>query len=353
MFGSASMAEPPSSFGKGARMTGAVKQYGPRKILVSALALLVSTASVAPAAAAEPLRVVGYRLVMEMAPMLLAAEKLPAGSVIVENGGIPSLWPAEPEFDGTPKAKGAPVPDLAGNAETQALRQSVKHPDLRIILTVTEGMYRMIAKKSSGIQEMKDLKGKRILTGPNTSSEVYLEGMLKRAGMTMADVTVVPIAGEKGGDALLDGRADAIAYWEYEPERVRQRLGDDAVEFNEFGVYREIYNLNATAATLADPVKRRQVVDYVRVLIGACHESTYKPARAQELLAKNSGFDPKLIEASWEHHRFPCNLPLDLLPVLVEEEKWLAAKEKRQPRNRDQLAKLIDPSILAEARKPR
>ena len=322
----------------------------PRKIAVYLPALAFAAGTVTPAAAAEPLRVVGRRQVMETAPLLLAAEKLPAGSVVFDNGGIPSLWRTEAEFDGTPKAKDAPVPDLAGNAETQALRQSVKHPDLRIILTVTEGMYRIIARKSSGIQEMKDLRGKRILTGPNSSSEVYLGAMLKRAGMTMADVTVVPIALDKGGDALLDGRADAIAYWEYEPERVRQRLGADAVEFNEFGVYREIYNLNATAATLADPVKRKQTVDYVRALIGACHESTYKPARAQELLAKNSGFDPKLIEASWEHHRFPCNLPLDLLDVLVEEEKWLATKEKRQPRNREQLAKLIDPSILAEAR---
>lgn len=319
-----------------------------RNMLASALALL---ATAGPATAAEPLRVVGYKLVLEMAPMLVAAEKLPAGSVTVDNGGIPSLWRGEREVDGTPANTAKPLPDLAGNAETQALRQSVRHPDLRIILTVTEGMYRVVARKSSGIQDLRDLKGKRIATSPDTSAEFYLFKMLERVGLKPSDVTIVSLNTPKGANVLLDGSADAIAFWEPEPERVRQALGGDATEFNEFGVYREIYNLNATAATLADPAKRKQVVTYVRSLISACHEASYQPAHTQAVVAKNSGHDIKNIEASWHHHRFPCALPTDLLDVLVDEEKWLAAKEKRAPRDRATLATLIDPSILAEARK--
>jgi len=317
-------------------------------MLVSVLALL---AAAAPAATTEPLRVVGYKLVLEMAPMLVAAEKLPAGSVVVDNGGIPSLWRGEKEVDGRAATSAAPLPDLAGNAETQALRQSVRHPDLRIILTVTEGMYRIIARKSSGIEDLRDLKGKRIATSPDTSAEFYLFKMLERVGLTPADVTIVPLTGPKGADVVLDGRADAIAVWEPDPERIRQGLGKDAVEFNEFGVYREIYNLNATAATLADPEKRRQVVAYVRALISACHDATYQPAHTQQVVAQNSGHDVKLIADSWNHHHFPCALPTDLLDVLVDEEKWLATKEKRTPRGRAELARLIDPSILAEARR--
>lgn len=319
-----------------------------RKISFFVLALSIASGAAVPLVAAEPLRIAG-RDVLEFAPMLLAAEMLPAGTVVVERGGIPSLWPSEPKPGGGVQA----VADVAGNAETQALRQSVNHPDLRIILTVTEGMYRIVARKSSGIQDVRDLKGKRIATKPNTSAEIYLQNMLTRAGMTIADVTVVTLPVERQGDVLLDGRADAIAFWEPEPERARQQLGSDAIELNEFGVYREIYNLNATAATLAEPEKRRQIVTYVRALIGACQEATHKPERAQQLIIKNAGFDPQLVEATWGHHRFPCNLPLDLLDVLVGEEKWLAAKDKRLPRSREQLVKLIDPSILAEARAAR
>jgi NitT/TauT family transport system substrate-binding protein len=150
---------------------------------------------------------------------------------------------------------------------------------------------------------------------------------------------------------LIAGTVDALAVWEPEPERARQALGDNATEMYEFGVYREVYNLNATAATLADPVKRRQTVEYVRALQAGCHEATYKPARAQAFVAKNTGYDLKLVEAAWPHHHWACSLPTDLLDVLVEEEQWLAAQDKRQPRGRAQLAKLIDPTILAEAQK--
>jgi NitT/TauT family transport system substrate-binding protein len=317
------------------------------------VALVAALACIQPVQAGEtPLKVVGFLRVMEMAPMHIAAESLPAGSVTISSGGVPSLWPGvvDAVAPNATTAKGN-VPDLAGNAETQALRQSVPHPDLRIILTITEGLYRVVARKSSGIRNPADLKGKRIATIGSTSAAFYLHKMLERLGLSEADVTIVTAKAEPAAEMLIAGTVDALALYEPEAERARQLLGADAVEFNEFGIYRELYNLNATAATLADPVKRRQTIGYVRALLGACQEATYNPARAQELTAKNTGYDLKLVEAAWAHHRFACTLPTDLLDVLVDEERWLAAQDKRAPRSRAQLATLIDPSILAEAQK--
>jgi NitT/TauT family transport system substrate-binding protein len=317
-----------------------------------AFGLVAALVCLQPVQAAEPpLRVVGFSKVMERAPLELAAERLPPGSVTIASGAIPNLWPGVVD-SAAPSArteKGAVPPDLAGNAETQALRQSVMHPDLRILMTITEGMYRMIARKSSGIQDIADLKGKRIATVGANSSSFYLHKMLARAGLSEADVTIVAAMPDKGADMLIAGTVDALATYEPEPERARQALGANAVEFNEFGVYRELYNLNTTTATLTNKVKRRQTVAFVRELLTACHDATYNPARAQELVAKASGFDLKLVEAAWRHHEWSCKIPTDMLDVLADEEKWLAAADKRQPRTREQLAFLIDPSILKEA----
>ena len=46
-------------------------------------------------------------------------------------------------------------------------------PGLRIILTVSEGYYRIVARRSAGISSLADLKGKRIATFPSTSSAYY------------------------------------------------------------------------------------------------------------------------------------------------------------------------------------
>jgi len=43
-------------------------------------------------------------------------------------------------------------------------------------------------------------------------------------------------------------------------------------------------------------------------------------------------------------------VPADMLDVMVEEEKWVAPKQKRAPRTREALAAFFDPSILKEAR---
>jgi NitT/TauT family transport system substrate-binding protein len=332
-------------------MSGSKRHSAKLHLAIGVAAALACIQSVQ--AAEPPLRVVGFHKVIERAPLELAAERLPPGSVTIGSGAIPSLWPGvvDSAAPGARTEKGAVPPDLAGNAETQALRQSMMHPDLRILMTITEGMYRTIARKSSGIQNLADLKGKRIATISSNSSSYYLHRMLARVGLTEADVTIVPALADKGADMLIAGEVDALAVYEPEPERARQLLGANAVEFNEFGVYRELYNLNTTTATLNNPVKRRQTIAYVRALLTACHDATYNPARAQELVAKSSGFDLKLVEAAWHHHRWTCSLPTDILDVLVEEEKWVAAQEKRQPRNREQLAFLIDPSILKEAQK--
>jgi NitT/TauT family transport system substrate-binding protein len=301
-------------------------------------------------ATAEPLKVVGYFKVIEMAPMHIAAESMPEGSIELYGGAIPSLWPGVVDAVAPSATKDtADVPNLAGNAETQALRQSVAHPDLRILMTITEGMYRMIARKSSGVRSPADLRGKRIATVPSSSAAFYVHQMLARVGLTEDDVTILMGKAPDAANMLLDDRADVLAVWEPGPEGVRQLLGDESVELNEFGVYRELYNLNTTTATLADPVKRAQTVAFVRALMRACHEATYNPARAQGLTAASTGYALPLVRAAWPHHRFSCYLPTDLLDVLTQEEQWLAKQDGREPRGRDELARLIDPSILAEA----
>jgi len=328
-----------------------------------AIASLLLASATAQAAQTAPLRIHGATTVLEMGPMLRAAELTPAGAALVRDGNIANLWKDDvaPGAPPPPSAQGerygaltAPVflgrADVAGNAETQALRNSVAHPDLRIILTVTEGLYRVVARRSSGIAAARDLKGKRIATMPSTSAAYFLHRVLASAGLTEADVTILPLLATPGADALIAGEVDALAIWEPEVERAHAALGGNAVELKGDGAYREIYSLNTTSAALADPIKRGQIVAYVRALMTACAEGRSNPARTHALLAKTTGYDIRTIAAAWPHHRFPCALPSDLLDVMAEEEQWVAATDRRPARSREALAPLIDASVLAEAR---
>lgn len=318
----------------------------PRKrrvgILAVASALALGTAGCANRAAETPaapddLRVFGNPTI-ELAPVQYAVARLGASQAKVSRGGILSLYRGEA--------------DLAGHAETQALKNSLANPDLRIILTIAEGHYRIVARRSAGIRSLADLRGRTVATPPASSAAYYLQRALETAGMTDGDVAIVEIAmPPKDIAALLrDGKADAVALWEPEPQLAIESLGDDAVILDPDTGYRELYNLNTTAAKLADPATRAKIVRFVARLIQASEAIRSEPSAAILLAAEGTGYPVELIRATWPHHGFPARLAPDLLDTMVAEEAWLARHEGRPPRTRETLAALIDPSIEAEAR---
>ena len=60
-------------------------------------------------------------------------------------------------------------------------------------------------------------------------------------------------------------------------------------------------------------------------------------------------FDAQNVVESWEPHGWLAAVPDDLLDVLVVQEQWLAERDGRVPRSRDELATLIDTSVYEEA----
>jgi NitT/TauT family transport system substrate-binding protein len=287
-----------------------------------------------------PLQVFGVRELVEIAPVHVASQGLYPGAAPVSQGGIPNLFTPGP----------AGLADVSANAETQALRVSVAHPDLRIVLTVSEGLYRIVARRSAGINALADLRGKRIAVIPDTSAAYFLHRMLKTAKLTEADVVIVPITYRSVVAPMIAAREiDAVATWEPESEKSALALGADLVEFSGEGVYREAYNLNTTAGALADPAKRASIVAYLRAIMKASTQINTDPAIGYSIVAAKSGLQPDFVARLWRHHTFPARIVPDLLDVLVEEEQWLAAKDGRQPRTRAQLATLIDDSVAREA----
>src|SRR5690606_19202803 len=232
-----------------------------------------------PAAPPEPLVVVGHASVLEFGPVLLASTEVPPGTVVTGSGGVPNLWNAQDAqlssgVSGRAASGAAPVTsgiaDLAGNAGTQTLRMSLEHDDARIVMTVTEGLYRIVARKSAGIDSIEDLEGKRVAMFANTSAAVFLSDVLRTAGLTENDVTISSLTAPASADALINGEVDAISIWEPESERAAKALGDDAVTFRPEGAYREIYSLNAKAGDLADPAKRARIVEFLRAVTDGC-----------------------------------------------------------------------------------
>src|SRR5207248_4603907 len=163
------------------------------------------------------------------------------------------------------------------NSETQARLRSVARPDLRIVMTVAECYYRIVARKSAGIRRLADLRGKKIGTPANTSSGYYLAKMLRTVKLAESDVTVVAMQVADMAAAMKRGDVDAVSGWEPGAHDSIAALGADAIVFQDRSVYRELFDLNTTTGVLNDPAKRRSLVDAVRAMVTASRQITARP----------------------------------------------------------------------------
>jgi sulfonate transport system substrate-binding protein len=297
----------------------------------SAFAIALAQQNAFPA-----LRIAGNMTTIELAPVLVAATGVYPGPVTVISGGIPNLMRGEV--------------DAATNAETQLLRQSVDDPSLRVILTEAESFYRIVARRSSGIGSVKDLRGKRIAIAPNTSAHYYLVKSLALAGVEESAVTVVPIVPITGMSAALKNReVDAVAIWEPESENSVAALGSDAIVLQDRKVYRELFNLQTSTKVLSDPAKRAALVELVKSLVTVSARLRDRPRELWPVLSSRLNYPETVIAKSWPQLRYSGSIAGDLLDVMTEEERWVAKEKNRTPRSREQLAILIDRSLFDQA----
>ena len=301
-------------------------------------------AAASPAAAADqlaPITVAGGYWI-ELSPVIVAAQNFYPVQIPVAEGGVRSLTSGEAI--------------LATNAETQLLRETVDNPDLRIIMTVTESFYRLVANRAAGIETLEDLEGKRVIVPRRTSANYYLVAMLETVGLTEDDVELIPfpqadnvrVAMDMMSDAVLNDEADVVAIWEPEAEDAIHDLGENAVVLQDRSVYREVFNLHTTATALADPEQRRAIVAFVDAIVDATEALEENPDPYWQQVSDVIGYPVEDIQGSWEDHEFPIQIVPDMLDVLEKEEIWVAEERDREPRTREELAQFIDYSVLEE-----
>jgi NitT/TauT family transport system substrate-binding protein len=274
--------------------------------------------------------------VLEAAPIHIADQGPSGAGFRVIDGGVRTV-----------ALKGA---HAAGNATTQMLRVLGDNPNVRLLFTMIDGNYRIVAKRSAGITRLADLKGKRVVVPRDTSANYFLVAMLRSAGLRESDVTLVSAERTAMAAAMVKGEADAISMWEPESENAVHAIGKDAIIFQDNKVYRELYSVYSTTDVMNDPRRRKELLEFVRATLVAAADLQKDPKRYFPLISEKTKHPQDQIARSWEHHGFPLGVAPDLLDLITEEEKWVAAQQKRAPRGRAELAGFIDTTILEEAR---
>jgi ABC-type nitrate/sulfonate/bicarbonate transport system substrate-binding protein len=299
---------------------------------------------------------------IEHTPLAYAASnfynKAGGDQATIISGGIPNL--ADKSVD------------LAGNAETQGLKNYVTHKNYRLIGIIVEVTYRLVAannNKASPVTQLSDLRGKRIGTIAGTSAEVFVRQLLASTGLSnpTTDYTTVngqvcmrePCAANTFPALLRDGKIDAFGVWETSVELGIRALGgpDNVAVFKNASLYREVYSLYSTQEKLADAAMRRRIVQFVRALnrtYDLFRNATTSSGGAGEdvytTVARTVGVDVPVLKSVWPDHIWgPGKLDGGLLDYLEREDQYLARVDRRQPFSRAELERFVDTSVYEEA----
>jgi len=254
---------------------------------------------------------------------------------------------------------------IGANSETQGLKQYVTHKNYRLIYVLVEVSYRLVANRASGVQNLLDLKGKKIGTFNGTSAEVFVRALLSDAGLEVgSDYTLVNTlvngsmcmrapCGSGTLPAMLKRReVDAFGCWETAPELAIEDLGEAAVVFKNATLFREIFSLYATAEALADTKKRAQIVRYIKSVNETLELFKKAPEKVLPFVSKTIDVPETVVGKVWENHVWgPGSLGKDLIDFLEMEEKYLSSMDNRTAASRADLEGFVDASVYEEALK--
>ncbi|KAH8727877.1 hypothetical protein GQ44DRAFT_676918 [Phaeosphaeriaceae sp. PMI808] len=249
--------------------------------------------------------------------------------------------------------------DLAANAETQGLKQFANHRNVRLIYIICEVAYRIVADKRRGISKLSDLKGKKIGLFGSSSSEVFIHNMLTSVGVNDNEYTTItngkvcmktPCGQDTMPAQLAAGATDAFGVWETSVELGAQALGSNAILFQNATIYREVYALYSTTDALSNPTRRKDIVEFVRALNKTLDVFANDPKKngVYDYVGKAVGVDEPVVEKVWSDHKWSGKWDDSLIDFLVEEDKYLARKDKRNVTPKLELEKFLDSSVIDE-----
>ena len=216
--------------------------------------------------------------------------------------------------------------DIAvGTTEFPIVRRTFQKAAIRIIAIIdrSEFVY-VVARKDRGIQQVSDLKGKRVGTTVGTIAEFHLGRLLELNGLNMRDVTIVDVkTPAEWVNAVADGDIDAIATAQPYANAARDRLGGNAVFWPAQSNQPQYGLASATDNWIAahpEAIKR-----FLKSLAQAEEYAARNPAAAKAIVQKRLNLEAAYMETVWAQNQFGLALDRSLIAAMEGEARWMMA----------------------------
>ncbi len=210
-----------------------------------------------------------------------------------------------------------------GVTEFPTIGRAFQKERIRTIGTIAkiEQIY-LVGRKDRGIENISDLKGKRVGTTLRTVAHFYLGRFLTLHGMNMKDITLVDVkTPAEWVNAVANGDIDAIATAQPYANSAKERLGANAVVWPAQGsqpIFGLIVSNDEWITNHPEQVSR-----FLKSLAQAEEYAIRNPAEAKAIVQKRLNLDAEYMETVWSQDQFSLSLDQSLILAMEDEARWM------------------------------
>lgn len=220
--------------------------------------------------------------------------------------------------------------EIATTAESPTTAAAMSNQKIAFLARMEYSDLKTLTAAKSGIKTKEGLKGKKVAFTAGTGSEVYTMTLLKAAGLTEKDVTLVNLRPQDMLPALSAGSIDAYNTWEPHISNGLKALGDKVAEIDTRGIYAETFNIVVMKPYLE---KNPKLIDkFLRALIEAEAWMKANPEDAITIVAKTVGMKRETLAAIWKDYIFGVVLDDKQMDILKAHAAWRLKSGNHPPK---------------------
>ena len=211
--------------------------------------------------------------------------------------------------------------NIAESAEYPFVNNAFQNQTISIIACNDEfqNSY-IVALKNHGINNISDLKGKRIGVDKGTIAEFYLGRFLQLNGMNIQDVDLVNVIPSEYVSVIANGTVDALAAWQPYINQIQNQMGGIASwQLNSaqqaFGI---LICSNGWLSQHADVAER-----FLKALDEAQNYILNNPSKAKVIVQNQLNYTSSYIDSVWPLHDFSLSLDQSLVTAMQDEAQWM------------------------------
>lgn len=243
---------------------------------------------------------------------------------------------------------------VVGTTEFPLVGRAFQKTRIRTVGSIAKSEFiYLVGRKDRGIEEVSDLKQKRVGTTSRTISEFHLGRFLEVHGMSIRDIVLVDLASpEEWVNAVVTGDIDAIVTAQPYANSAKERLGANAIVWpaqSHQPLYSQVIATDEWIAQHPELVNR-----FLKALAQAEEYAIHNPATAKAIVQKRLNLDAAYMETVWSQNQFSLSLSQSLILAMEDEARWMIANnltaEKEMPNFLDYIyedgLKAVKPEVV-------